>query len=102
MKFTVNVFGRKFRYDMTLEELIEAYAETMFGYTENTYMDGHIDEMPPIEEFVEDVYRYVVNGYKCAIALDGTEIEMVFPEEVRFLGAEKIKGIIRSVYYEVA
>lgn len=96
MKFTVNIFGMKSEYDMSLEELIVAYAETMYGYTENSYLDGHIDEMPPIEEFVEDVYRYVVNGYKCLIALDGTEIEMVFPDEVRFLGAEKIKGIIRN------
>lgn len=96
MKFTVNVFGRKIEFDMSLEELIEAYAETIFGYTENSYMDGDIDEMPPIEEFVEDIYDNVINGYKCPIALDGTEIEMVFPDEVRFLGAEKIKGIIRN------
>lgn len=33
MKFTVNVFGRKLRYDMTLEELIKEHAETMFCYT---------------------------------------------------------------------
>lgn len=98
MKFTVNVFGRKFRYDMTLEELIKAHAETVFGYTENSYMDGYTEEMPSVEEFVEDVYDSVINGYTCAIALDGTEIDMVFPDEVRFLGAEKIKGIIRGVY----
>ena len=98
MKFTVNVFGRELRYDMTLEELIKAYAETIFDYTENTYVDGWIDKMPSVDEFVEDVYHYVVSGYECAITLDGTEIEMIFPDEVRFLGAEKIKGIIKGAY----
>lgn len=102
MKFTVNVFGRKFGYDMSLEELIKEHAETMFCYTENSYYDGYIEKMPPVEEFVDDIYDNVVNGHKCPIALDGTEIDMVFPDEVRFLTSEKIKGIIRSVYHEVA
>lgn len=99
MKFTVNVFGRKFGYDMSLEELIKEHAETVFGYTENSYMDGYIEEMPSVKEFVEDIYDNVVNGYKCPIALDGTEFEMVFPDEVRFLGAEKIKSIIKEAYW---
>lgn len=99
MKFTVNVFGRKFRYDMTLEELIRTHAETIFGYTENSFLDGHIEKMPTATEFVEDVYDNVVNGYNCSIALDGTEIEIVFPDEVRFIGSEKIKAIIKEAYW---
>ena len=98
MKFTVNVFGRKLRYDMTLEELIKEHAETMFCYTENSYFDGYIEEMPSVEEFVENTYDDVINGRDCTIALDGTEFDMVFPDEVRFLGAEKIKGIIKGAY----
>lgn len=54
--------------------------------------------MPSVEEFVEDTYDDVINGRNCAIALDGTEFDMVFPDEVRFLGAEKIKGIIKGAY----
>lgn len=40
VKITVKMFGRMYKFDKTVEELIEAYAETQMGYTLNAVLDG--------------------------------------------------------------
>lgn len=100
MKITVSYFGKKlYSKDLTIEDLIRGYAETLTGYESNSFMDGHIDAMRPVEEFVNDAYTCIVNGYECEVSDDDLGVfPYVFPDAVRFETAEKIKGIIRDVY----
>ena len=102
MKITVSIFGKKYSKEMSIEDLIRAYAETMAGYEENSFMDGYINAMRPVEEFVDDCYECIVNGVPCEIGDDDlSTFDFVFPDSVRFETTEKIKGIVRDSYLRV-
>lgn len=97
MDFTVEIFGKKFAYNMTLGELIGEYAITQWGYIENSVMDGYMDEFPEIDEFANELYHNIVSGEGCEIITDeGIGFDMVFPEAVRFIGKREIIAIITN------
>ena len=99
MKFTVEIFGRKFNYDMTLDQLIGEYATTQLGYIDNDISDGNRDNPPSRDGFISDMYRDIVTGSPCEIMLDdGIGFNMVFPESVRFETTTGIKEIIGKEY----
>ena len=102
MKITVKLLGKKYSKEMSVEDLIRAYAETMAGYENNSFLDGYIDAMRPVEVFVDDCYACIVNGVPCEICDDDLPtFDYVFPDSVRFETAEKIKGIVRDSYLAV-
>lgn len=90
-------------YNTTLGDMVAEYARTTL---ENIYVevsDGcrSKDDVPSQEEFCEALYNDIVNGSKCEVNLDGTCIEYVFPDAVRFFGKSVITEIISDCYTEV-
>lgn len=100
MRFTGKFLGWEKDYDMSYEELIKEHALLMYGYDENSFLDGYIDQMPPAEEFIDRIYDNVVNGWECEIVTEeGICFPVVFPRDVRFLGKERIMNIIKGVMW---
>lgn len=83
---------RSTTYDMSLDELIKAYAETQMADIEVTK-----EGVPSEDAFVDSLYANIVGGEECEINLDGAYIGFIFPKSVRFSGTSKIKSIIRGV-----
>lgn len=94
---------RSTTYDMSLDELIKAYAETQMADIEVQYWDRCLtkENVPSEGVFVDGIYSNIVSGEECEINLDGAYIGFVFPESVRFETTSKIKSIIRDCYHEV-
>lgn len=71
----------------------------------NTVSDGDLDKMPEVEEFVEDTYRQIMSGQAdgvwSEIDNEGSSGSIDVPDEIRFLGEQKIKAIIRDYYTEM-
>lgn len=103
MRLTITLQWGSKKYDMTLDELIKAYAEAQMADIEVQYWDDCItkENVPSENVFVDSVYADIVGGKECEINLDGAYIDFVFPESVRFYTTSKIKSIIRGCYQEV-
>ena len=64
----------------------------------NSVSDGCIEKMPAKEDFVKTVYDSIMsgvsNGVWSKIDMDSTCGSAYVPDEIRFLGEERIKEII--------
>lgn len=100
VKITVKMFGGMYKFDKTVEELIEAYAETQMGYTLNSVLDGDkdLEDIPTSDAYAEWIYKDIVNGWKCELGIDGVVFDYVFSDDVRFMTKAVIVDIIKKVY----
>ncbi len=100
ISLTVNLPWMSIRYTLprgTLD-LIALASDTQLGYFDNEVMDGYRDAMPDEAEFVDMMYDDIVNGATMPVILGGSEVDVSFGDDVRFLTADIIKSEIRSVY----
>lgn len=100
VKITVKMFGEAYRFDKTVEELIEAYAETQMGYMLNAVLDGDkdLEEVPTSDEYAEPLYEDIVGETLCEIGIDGVMFDYTFSDDVRFMTKVAIVDIIKKVY----
>lgn len=71
----------------------------------NTVSDGDMEKMPEVEEFVEDTYRQIMSGQADGVWSEmdneGSSGSIDVPDDIRFMGEQTIKTIIRDYYTEM-
>lgn len=97
--YNVKIFGHTYRYDLAPKDIIENVCESLAGEYETMYMDGHIAKIPEVGDFCEQCYKRLV-AKKLDLYLDGTEITIETPKEVRFFGMDGIIDIAYDIYYD--
>ena len=80
------------------EDYVRGTADIEWEEYRNSVSDGCIEKMPAKEVFVKAVYDSIMsgvsNGVWSKIDMDSTCGSADVPDEIRFLGEERIKGII--------
>lgn len=98
--YNVNIFGRTLRYDLAPLDIINNVCESLAGEYEVMLMDGMIEQAPSKDKFCAECYRALV-AKRLDLYLDGTEITIDTPTEVRFYSEAGIKEIASRWYDEV-
>ena len=94
----VKIFGRTYRYDFAPIDIIKNVCEGLANQLEVQMLDGYIETLPSREYFCDQCYKTLV-AKKVDLYLDGMEITIDTPTEVRFYSEQGIKDIA-STYYD--
>lgn len=95
--YNVKIFGRTYRYDLAPIDIINNVCESLAGEYEVMFMDGMIEEYPTKDVFCQKCYNRLVSK-KLDLYLDGTEVTIETPTEVRFYSESGIKDIASEWY----
>lgn len=98
--YNVKIFGRTYRYDLAPIDIINNVCEGLANEYEVQYMDGMIESYPSVDRFCEQCYNRLVSK-KIDLYLDGCEITIETPTEVRFYSEVGIKEIAKQWYTRV-
>ena len=97
---TVRGFGSNIRYTLPRGalDLIGLIADTQLSYMYNELDDGERDDMPSRDQFIADIYRWIINSRSMPVSIGGTEIEVDITDNIRFLGSDVIQTEIANVW----
>lgn len=96
----VKIFGKTHRYDFAPIDIINNVCEGLANEYEVRFMDGWIEEYPSQDVFCDQCYNKLVSK-KVDLYLDGMEITIETPTEVRFYSEVGIKEIAKEWYNRV-
>ena len=95
--YNINIFGKTHRYDLLPVEIIYNVCESLAGQCEVEYLDGWKKNVPSQDKFCEECYKTLMRE-NLDLYLDGIEITIKTPKEVRFFGESGIYKIALEVW----
>ena len=98
MRYTVNVFGKHYHYDLTPTDVLMNVCESIIEEEENAYSDGDRDEPLGLFEYLGQV-RNRCSSFTIFVYIEGVGFEIPTPKEISSMSQIQMRKLATEKWH---